>query len=218
MGGSSQVQSAVAECRTYCETLDYLLPQALCEDWNRPEWDPQFCHSGPWTSCADYCSRIYEALTPACAAQLQPVVRCVAPTYATPNIPPPAACWLGECRAQLFSMTSACYGLQEKLAVARATWQASGVVDYQLTYSRIGDVKARVVVQTGSEPVVTPADAFAWTVPKLFDEVERALHEPGVAPSVTYDRTLGYVVSLAREEGCARASEQVTGIQIEPVR
>jgi len=218
-GGLSQVQSAVAQCQHYCDTLDYQLPQALCEDWNRPEWDPQFCHTvGPTDSCADYCVKIYELVTPACAARLEPAIRCVAPTYANVTLPPPGACWLGNCRAQLFSMTSACYGLAEGLAAARATWEASRVTDYQLSYSRSGDAKVQVVVRTGSEPVVTPADAFAWTVPKLFDEVERALQEPGVTPRVSYDANLGYVVDLAREQGCAGASAQVTGIEVAPFR
>jgi len=219
-GGVSQRQSAVAECQHYCETLDYLLPQALCEDWNRPEWDPPFCGVGqamPRTSCADYCTKVYEALTPECAARLPPVIRCVAPTYASGVLPPPNSCWLGDCRAQLFSMTSACYGLQERLAAARATWQASGVVDYQLSYDW-KDSKAQVVVRAGSEAAVTPANAIAWTVPKVFDEVERSLHEPGVAPSVTYDVDLGYVVSLARQQGCAGASAQVSGIEVAPLR
>src|SRR4051812_9164961 len=44
-GGLSQVQPAIAECQNYCQTLGYLLPGALCEDWNRPEWDPSFCRS-----------------------------------------------------------------------------------------------------------------------------------------------------------------------------
>jgi hypothetical protein len=218
-GGFSHVQSAVAECQHYCETLYYQLPHALCEDWNRPEWDPQFCRPvGPTNSCADSCTEVYEDVTPECAARLQPAIRCVAPTYANVSLPAPSACWLGDCRAQLFSMTSACYGLKERLAAARATWEASRVTDYQLTYYRSGDARGQVVVRSGSEPVVTPADAFAWTVPKLFDEVERTLQEPGVAPSVSYDANLGYVVDLAREEGCAGATPQVTGVEVAPFR
>jgi len=115
-------------------------------------------------------------------------------------------------------MTSACYGLEERLDAARAAWQASGVTDYQLTYDRSGDAKVQVVARTGSEPVVTPTDAFAWTVPKLFDEVERALHDPGVAPVVRYDATLGYVVDLGREEGCNGATKQVTAVEVAPFR
>jgi hypothetical protein len=115
-------------------------------------------------------------------------------------------------------MASACYGLQEKLAAARATWQASRVVDYQLTYDRGDGVKVRVLVRAGSEPTVNPADAVAWTVPKLFDEVEHALREPGVTPSVSYDANLGYVVALAREMGCAPPSAQVTDIEVAPLR
>lgn len=217
MGGSSQVQSAVSECELYCETLDYRLPQALCEDWNRTGWEPPFCHLDPSAPCADYCRDVYEALSPTCAELLQPVIRCIAPIYASGVISP---CWLGECRYQLFSMTSACYGLQEKLAAARATWEASGVVDYDLTYDwgGGGDAKALVVVRAGRDPVVTPAVATGWTVPRLFDEVERSLHQAGGTPFVTYDADLGYVVDSARQEGCSENFSLVRGVAVAPLR
>ena len=213
MGGSSQVASAVTECEQFCETLDYRLPQALCEDWNRPGWEPPFCDLEPRASCADYCREVYEAVSPTCAESLQPVMRCVAPSYASGVI---TSCWLADCRFELFNMTSACYGLREKLAAARATWAASGVVDYRLTYDGENGGKADVVVREGSEPVVTPTDAIAWTVPKLFDEVERTLNEPGVAPIVLYDAKLGYVVALARQEGCSEGSTVVNDTEVAP--
>lgn len=218
MGGSSQVQSAVSECEQYCETLDYRLPQALCEDWNRTGWEPPFCHLDPSAPCADYCREVYEAVSPTCAELLQPVIRCVAPSYAKPFI---TSCWLAECRYQLFTMTSACYGLQEKLAAARAAWEASRVIDYDLTYDWGGrdPRKAQVVVRAGREPVVTPADATVWTVPQLFDEVERSLHQPGSAPVVTYDAELGHVVDLRLlEQGCDGGSTLVTGVAVAPLR
>jgi len=214
-GGSSQ--SAVAECEQYCETLDYLLPGALCEDWSPLDSSPSFCDVFFTTSCADYCSRVYDTVTPACAAVLPAAIRCVAPTYVTGLIPPLNPCLWAECRHELYSMTSACYGLQEQLAGARATWQMSGVVDYRLNYDWDDDVRAEVIVRAGSEPAVTPADAIAWTVPKLFDEVERTLQEPGGAPRVTYHADLGYVVRLAREHGCTR-SGRVSGVEVVPLR
>lgn len=218
MGGLSQVQSAIIECEQYCETSPYRLPAALCEDWNHPGWDPPFCQVGGATPCAEYCSSVYEALTSECAALLPAVIRCVAPTYAEEVVVPTADCWLRDCRAQLFSMTSACYGLREKLAEARAVWQKSEVVDYQLSYDGGDAGRARVVVRGGSEAVVTPRDAIPWTVPELFDEVERYLQEPGVAPQVTYDADLGYVVALVRQEGCTESSVRVSGTEVAPLR
>lgn len=79
-------------------------------------------------------------------------------------------------------------------------------------------MKAQVVVRAGSEPAVTPADAIAWTVPKLFDEVERYLNEPGVAPSVSYEGDLGYVVDLVRQEGCRGDYVRVRGTEVAPLR
>jgi hypothetical protein len=66
--------------------------------------------------------------------------------------------------------------------------------------------------------VVTPAEATVWTVPKLFDEVERSLQQPGSAPVVTYDADLGHVVDLVREEGCDGGSSVVRGAAVAPLR
>lgn len=220
-GGLMQLPSALADCQRYCETLAYRLPQALCEDWHRPEWGrAQFCDvwTMPQASCADYCSDVYEAVTPECAAVLGPAIRCVAPTYSSASLPVVGTCWMAECRPQLFTMTSACYGLRERLAAARATWQASGVVDYQLTYGRDSDPAVQVTVRAGREPVVSPANAFAWTVPKLFDAVERALHEPEIMPSVSYDANLGYVVALSIEVSCGQPNSRITGVEVAPLR
>jgi hypothetical protein len=216
-GGSSALSEAVAECEHYCETLTYKLPTALCEDWHRPQWDPQFCHLvGPFPTCADYCREVYDTVTPECAPTLAPVIRCVSHTYASVSVPT-GECWLKDCRDLLFTMTSACYGLQEKLAAARATWAASGIVDYQLQYDLGIDLKAQVVVRAGSDPVVTPADAVAWTVPKLFDAVEGALTQPGVAPDPVYDADLGYVVGWRLLVGCVEGSGGASGIEVTPL-
>lgn len=203
--GKSSLQTAVAECEQFCETQPYRLPGALCEDWNRPGWDPEFCQlSGETESCADYCSMVYQTVNPACAAVLPAAIRCVAPTYASLTLP--AQCWLHECRNELYTMTSACYGLQRQLAAARATWAASGVSDYELDYVIDAGSEVRVVVNGSNPPVVTPAHASAWTVPLLFDAVEHDLQSPGVTPSVAYDPALGYVVSLALLQGCEQPS------------
>lgn len=209
--------SPVAECEQFCEALAYRLPGALCEDWNRPGWEPAFCNVSGRLSCADYCGNVYETVSPACADTLPPVIRCVAPTYASVAPPSLGECWLEDCRDQLYTMTSACYGLREKLTSARATWAASGVSDYQLQYDWNG-AKAEVTVRVGSEPVVTPPDAVAWTVLKLFDEVERYLDTPGVAPGVTYHPVLGYALELTRQQGCADPADGVFGIEVAPVR
>jgi hypothetical protein len=216
-GGTSPLLSAVAECENYCGTLKYLLPSALCEDWNRPGWNPEFCGVDVGMSCADYCGHVYETISTACAAALPAAIRCVAPTYAT-GIIPMFNCWLQDCRNQLFTMTSACYGLREKLAAARALWRASRIVDYHLQYDLPSGVKAEVDVRAGSEPVVAPPDAAGWTVPKLFDEVERYLHGSGVAPDVTYDANLGYVVSLGYMQGCDATIATVNAVEVTPVR
>jgi hypothetical protein len=215
--GASSIQSAVAECQRYCESLNYRLPQALCEDWNRPGWDPQFCHRQDSfdESCADYCKNVYESLSPACAAVLPAAIRCVAPVYA--NLTLPAGCWLSECRAPLYTMTSACYGIQDSLAAARAKWEASSVADYELDYESDSDEDTQVLVRAGSAPVATPATAFAWTVPLLFDEVERRLHEPGVAPNVIYDSALGYVTRLGQLQLCEEKTI-IGGVRVAPLR
>lgn len=214
--GSSSVRSAVAECENYCGTLMYLLPAALCEDWNRDGWDPEFCGVDSGSSCADYCAHVYETISTSCAAALPAAIRCVAPTYAA-GVIPADACWLRDCRNQLYTVTSACYGLREKLAAARALWRTSGIVEYHLQYDLPRGMTAEVDVRAGSQVVAAPADAVAWTVPKLFDEVERYLHTPGVAPAVTYDAKLGYVVSLGYLQGCD-AVAAVNGVAITPVR
>jgi hypothetical protein len=113
-------------------------------------------------------------------------------------------------------MTSACYGLREKLVAARALWAASGIGDYRLGYGADGG-RVEVLVRAGSEPAVTPPGAFAWTVPALFDEVERYLSEPGVAPDATYDAQLGYVAQLTRQEGCEPWAQGVAGVEVEPL-
>jgi hypothetical protein len=114
-------------------------------------------------------------------------------------------------------LTSACYGLQKTLAEARATWQASGVVDYQLTYSQF-NVKAQVAVRAGLEPVVTPSNATAWTVPKLFDAVDHYLDLAAGYPRITYDAELGYVVGLSYFESCNQSEEVVSGVEVAPLR
>ena len=215
-GGSSPTPSAVAECQKYCEMPSNRLPQALCEDWNRRGWEPPFCQLDPAAPCADYCSQVYETVSPACGAALQAVIPCVAPYYAKGVITP--SCWLADCRYLLFTMTSACYGLQEKLAAARATWQASGVVEYDLAYDQQDGMKAHVAVRANKEPEVTPTGAFAWTVPKLFDNVEYYLHQPGVAPDVNYDTDLGYVLNVVVRHGCDETFGRVSGIQVAPLR
>lgn len=202
VGGSSAVTAAVAECVDYCDTLEFLLPAALCEDWNRAGWDPQFCHLGPTMGCSDYCTQVFDTVDPACADTIPAVMRCVSPTYAQLGVPPPDQCWLKDCRTELFTMTSACYGLREKLAAARAAWEASGITDYELSYWFGDDVTARVTVRSGSEPTVMPTNLVAWTVPKLFAEVQRYLDEPGSTAKAEYDPQLGYVVSLGVERGC----------------
>jgi hypothetical protein len=214
-GGVSPVPPAVAECEQYCETMSYRLPQALCEDWRTPEWEPPFCKVDTAQSCTDYCNEVYDGLTSECAALLRPVIRCVAPIYAAGVISP---CWLAECRPELYSLTSACYGLEEKLAAARAAWQASGVVDYQLTYASSNDLNVRVVVRAGSQPTVAPVNATAWTVPQLFEEVERYLREPGLTPYVTYHADLGHVVDLSLMQGCAEASPLLYNAEVAPLR
>lgn len=214
MGGLAPVQSAVAECQRYCETLNYRLPQALCEDWNDPAWDPPYCHMDPMTSCGEYCTEVYQTVTPQCAALLAPVIRCVAPVYASGEL---STCFLGECHKELFALTSACYGLQKTLAEARATWQASSVVDYQLTYSQF-NMKAQVVVRDGLEPVATPSNANPWTVPKLFDAVDYYLNLAAGYPRITYDAKLGYVVGLSYFEDCDRSEEVVSGVEVTPLR
>jgi hypothetical protein len=214
--GTSSVRSAVAECENYCGALMYLLPAALCEDWTRDGWDPEFCGVDTETSCADYCTHVYETISTACAAALPAAIRCVAPTYAT-GIIPADPCWYRDCSNQLYTVTSACYGLRERLAAARALWGASGIAEYDLQYGLPGGGKADIEVRAGGEVVAAPPDAVAWTVPKLFDEVERYLHTPGVAPAVTYDAKLGYVVSLGSLQGCG-AVTVVDAVAITSVR
>jgi hypothetical protein len=215
-GGASFLRAAVEECTTACQTLAYRLPAALCEDWNRPGWAPEFCglNAGP---CPDYCERVYATVSPACAEVLPAALRCVAPTYATAvvNIP---ICWLEECRNQLYTMTSACYGLRERLAAARATWEASGVVDYDLEYTQ-NNAKVKVLVRAGRAPAVTPATATPWTVANLFAEVDHLLNTRTVTAGVTYDVQLGYVIDLAREQGCdVHVLLGPTSIRVAPVR
>ena len=77
-------------------------------------------------------------------------------------------------------------------------------------------MKVHVAVRADKEPVATPADSFAWTVPKLFDNVEYSLHQPGVAPDVQYDAHLGHVVDLVDRHGCDERFGQVSGIQVAP--
>jgi hypothetical protein len=217
-GGALPALSDVERCEQYCETLAYRLPGAFCEDWNGEGWEPEFCGVQLNMSCADYCTKVYETVSPACAATLLPAIRCVAPTYA--NIAPPRVdpdCWLRDCRDPLYTMTSACYGLREKLAAARARWDASGIVEYQLQFYWGVDVRAQVLVQVGSEPTVTPPDAPAWTVPKLFDEVQRILDGPGTAPAATYHADLGYVVELARQQGCLENPDRVMDVEVTPL-
>ncbi len=218
-GGSSAAAlgEAVAECQHYCEQLAYRLPQALCEDWHRQGWDPQFCGLSLPPDCPGYCAGLYAALTPECAATLPQVIACVAPTYRIQNVPKATDCWLGECRDLLFTMTSACYGLRDKLDAARARWDASGIGDYELRYDWLPDAPAVVEVRAGLEPSVTPADASAWTVPSLFAEVEKLLRQPGVAPNVAYDAELGYVTGLVRQQGCGADFGVVGGVTITPL-
>lgn len=206
-GEAAPFATAIAECVHYCETLDYILPHALCEDWHLPEWDPQFCHLRPTMGCSDYCTAVYETVQPTCAPTLPPVIRCVSSTYERAALPSAGECWLEDCRDLLFTMTSACYGLREKLAAARATWEASGVANYDLQYPVSDNAMAKVVVRAGSEPTVTPPGAVPWTVPKLFDQVESNLNAPGGTAKAAYDPTLGYVVFVGRQQGC---SEYVT--------
>jgi len=219
MGGSagstpagSTPPGALEECEQYCKTLYYRLPQALCEDWHRTGWQPQFCHLPYSDDCSDYCTTIYNGVSPACAATLPAAIRCVAPDYQRQGVP--TQCWLEECRDPLFTMTAACYGLREQLDAARAAWSARGLVDYQLSYNG-GDGKAVVAVRGGAQPTVTPAGATPWTVPQLFDEVERLLATPGVAPGATYDAALGYVTQLESNQVCD-FSVIVSGIEVAP--
>jgi hypothetical protein len=208
----------VTDCTQYCENLNYRLPGALCEDWNREGWEPEFCGMEfNIRSCPDYCRSVYETVSPACAATLPPVIHCVAPTYALPSPPSLDQCWLGECRHQLYTMTSACYGLREQLEAARATWEAAGLAEYRLLYSWGADTKAEVLVQAGGKLVVTPPEATAWTVPQLFDEVQRYLDGPGTAPQARYDAELGYPLSVVRLQSCSEPSEGVTGIEVTPL-
>jgi hypothetical protein len=215
--GTSALLPAVTECTQYCENLQYRLPGALCEDWNREGWEPEFCGvQFNIRSCPDYCRSVYETVSPACAAVLPPVVRCVAPTYALPSPPSLDECWLGDCRDQLYTMTSACYGLREQLDAARAIWAASGVGDYQLQYDTGTNVQ--VVVRAGSEPVVTPPDAVAWTVPALFERIESTLDIPGSAPRALYDPFLGYVTYWELLRGCEESPRDgLWGIAVTPL-
>ena len=202
--GSSSGQVAVADCARYCESVrPFRLPGALCEDWNQPGWHPEFCYlTGQAESCADYCGLVYQNVTPACAAVLPAVIRCVAPIYANLTVLPAGQCWLSQCRPELIKMTSVCYGLPGQLAAARTTWAQSRRVDYELDYISETGTEARVTVRAGSVTEVTPASAFAWTVPLLFDAVESELGSPDVVPTVSYDPTFGYVTSLGLLQGC----------------
>jgi hypothetical protein len=217
-GGTSALTNAIAECVHYCDTLEYNLPTALCEDWNRPGWDPEFCHLDPGTSCNDYCTTVYETVQPDCARTLPAVIRCIAPTYQGVGVPAASECWLEDCRSQLFNMTSACYGLREKLAAARATWAASGVTDYELQYSLSQGMTAKVAVRSGSEPTVTPPDAIVWTVPELFDHVESYLNQLDTTAKAEYDPTLGYVVSVVGLQGCTESPNGVGEVVVTPLR
>jgi hypothetical protein len=158
---------------------------------------------------------VYQTVSPECAALLEPAIRCVAPVYASGALTP---CWLGECYPELAALASGCYGLKEQLAAARARWQATGVVDYRLRYDLRADEKAEIVVLGGLVTAVTPADAFAWTVPLLFDLVDHDLVQPGGIPRVTYDADLGYVVESSRLERCSHNVPLVSGVEVAPLR
>lgn len=218
LGGNpgASTPGPLEECEQFCETLEYRLPRALCEDWNRPGWDPEFCHVGNTSDCSDYCAAVYGTVSPQCAAMLPAVIRCVAPTYATITVPRLSECWLEDCRDLLFTMTSACYGLRQQLEAARAAWSANGITDYELRYDSDGESQATVEVRAGAAPSVTPDGSTAWTVPELFDEVERLLGTPSVAPGATYDAELGYVMSLIREQDCDPA-QVVSGVDVTPL-
>jgi hypothetical protein len=214
-GGAFPTESAVTECEQYCETPYNRLPQALCEDWNRTGWEPPFCDLDTTAPCPYYCGKVYETVTPTCAPLLSAVIRCVAPYYASGTL---STCWLANCRDELFTMTSACYGLREKLAAARATWQASGVVDYDLAYDLPQGEKAHVAVREGQEPMATPAGEIGWTVPLLFDAADRFLHESGGTADVQYDPNLGYVIALRYRWGCEGSFTQASGVEVAPLR
>jgi hypothetical protein len=212
------VSAAVDECIQYCEKLPYRLPLALCEDWNHPPWNPQFCHHDFAGPCPDYCNQLYGVVSLPCAETLPPVIRCVAPTYEKTSVDLSADCWLKDCRDQLFTMTSACYGLREQLDAARATWEASGIVDYDLQYDLGAGTPVHVQVRAGADPAVTPADATPWTVAQLFDGVERYLAAPSMAPTATYDPDLGYPTYLGHYQGCSSAIGDVGGVTVAPLR
>jgi len=192
----------VSQCQGYCDALPYELPRALCEDWNYLDTPAEFCLDEQAPSCDEQCEVLYETVSPACAAALPAAIDCVAPTYEDISAHPPMPCWLEECRAELYDLSSACYGLREGLEAARATWEASGVSSYELRYVEGLRGEVVVTVDTSGEASVTPSNATAWTVPVLFDEVERILDTPGMAPQVEYDDELGYVAVLQQDQGC----------------
>lgn len=212
------VGAAVDECIQYCEALPYRLPSALCEDWNHPPWNPQFCHRDLPGPCLDYCNELYGVVSPDCAETLPAVIRCVAPQYESTSINVSSDCWLKDCRDPLFTMTSACYGLREQLDAARSVWGASGIVEYDLQYDLGDGAVIRVEVRAGADPVVTPVDATPWTVPGLFDRVETYLEAPGMAPSVAYDPALGFPTYVGHYQGCNSPYDDVQGVTVAPLR
>jgi hypothetical protein len=115
-------------------------------------------------------------------------------------------------------------GASKDLAAARRTWATQGLLSYRFRFQRLcfcaPDAVAplsvvvtrnRVISVTRAESgtPVTPDSSLPLTVERLFDEIERAIHEKAASLNVRYDPLRGYPLSIDIDRDERVADEEV---------
>jgi Family of unknown function (DUF6174) len=202
-----------ALCSSTCNQTDpYVLPLALCEDWNvfRDGQSYEFCDPLPSGTCEERCNDDLTRTSPACAEVLPAAISCVAADglYDDVTIPLPSGCLFPACQVQLLHMASACSRLYEDWQAATERWLQSGITAYrfQLGASTIQVDGTNATVVAGEPLDSTP------TIEDLFATVESSLTTPERPMIVTYDPMFGYPTrlrnyALGGAENCAIATE-----------
>ncbi len=207
---------APSACAAGCSQTDpFVLPLALCEDWNvfRDGQLYEFCDPLPTGSCRERCTAVVTGSSTECSESLPAVIACVAADgfyNDGPSAPPVMGCLFPACQAELLHMASACSRLTAEWRAAKDLWLQSGVTAYRFQFAE------STIQVNGDEVAVIDGERLDSppSVADLFDTIEASLDTPERPIIVTYDTTLGYPTrlrsyDLVQAAGCATAAETV---------
>lgn len=212
------------QCLASCATLrprSFQLPQALCEDWGQPEADAEFCldiygeRSAVPRSCEAVCETLYHQVSDRCAAPLAAAIECMTPHYATQGIPD-IEVLLSACQQERANVYSGCYDQHGELARARQRWHHRGSLNYNVQFTHESGTPHFVEVRDGEVTDASPIGFKAWSIPALFDEIERALDKDGIAPIVSYDPEKGFPIKIGSfPEGQTKVTSDAISVTTE---